>query len=189
MAEIFKDIPGYKGLYQASNLGRIKSLSIFYHSGVENRAIKERPERIVSSSYNWGGYERVCLANGKKRKSFLVHRLIAFTFLKKPVGLDFINHKNGNKKDNRLENLEWCNRSQNIRHAIEIGLKPPITGADNKISKKIYQVDENGKVLREFPSCKIASKTIGICSASLFHVLKGHWKQVNGLHFIYANTH
>ena len=186
MVEIFKDIPGYEGLYQASNLGRIKSLSIFYHSGFENRAIKERPERIVSSSYNWGGYERVCLANGKKRKSFLVHRLVAITFLKKPVGLDFINHKNGNKKDNRLENLEWCNRSQNIRHAIEIGLKPTAKGADSKLAKKVYQVDENGNIIKEFPSCKTAYKTIGICSASLLRVLNGEWEQVKGLHFKYA---
>jgi hypothetical protein len=88
MAEMFKDIPGYEGLYQVSNMGRVKSLSMFYRSGVDNRTVKERPERIVTTFFNRGGYERLCLTDNKIRKGFLVHRLVAFAFLEKAKGLD-----------------------------------------------------------------------------------------------------
>lgn len=187
MAEDFKDIPGYEGLYQVSTLGKVKALQIFYSSGVDNRSIKERHEGIMCTTINRGGYERVSLTNDKIRKSFLVHRLVALTFLKKPNDLDFVNHKNGVKIDNKIKNLEWCNRSQNIRHAITIGLKPPITGADNKLSKKVYQIDELGNVIKEYPSRRIAVKESGVCESSMYHVLAGNWKQVRGLYFSYNN--
>ena len=119
MKEIWKTIEGYEGLYQASNLGRIKSF------------IRTKSYKILKSITRNDGYLMVFLL----QKGFLVHRLILSTF----VGNSDLecNHKNGIKSDNRLDNLEYCTRSENMLHAFAIGLKKayPSCGEKNGMSK------------------------------------------------------
>tara|TARA_B100001146_G_C16190651_1_gene438953 strand:- start:1607 stop:2206 length:600 start_codon:yes stop_codon:yes gene_type:complete len=104
--EIWKDIPGYEGLYQASNLGRIKNLHRkAKHPKGGYRTVRER---ILKLYYNKAGYQVVKLSVNNKKPLQRVHRLVAFTFIDKPKGKDYINHKNEIKDDNRVENLEWC---------------------------------------------------------------------------------
>jgi hypothetical protein len=112
--EIWKDVVGYEGLYQVSNLGRVKSLRIY----IENRggSFRERGERILKNCSDKDGYKLVGLSKDKVRMSKRVHRLVAEAFLPNPNNLLTINHKNTVKYDNRVENLEWDSyRDNNIK--------------------------------------------------------------------------
>lgn len=133
--EIFKDVENYEGYYQISNLGRIKSLQRFAknHSGFK----KVLKERYLNPIIGKTGYYVVSFKKDGIKKTFKVHRLIAIAFIDKVEGKEFINHKNGIKTDNRIENLEWCTILENNRHSREIGL----TNQDgyNNVSSKLTE--------------------------------------------------
>jgi hypothetical protein len=105
--EIWKDIPTYEGLYQISNLGKVKSVK---------RNIIMRP-RIV------GQYYMIKLSRYGVNKNNLLHRLLAITFIANPEGKETVNHIDGNKLNNSICNLEWSTYSEQNKHAIKLGLK------------------------------------------------------------------
>lgn len=108
MEEVWKDIAGYEGLYQASNLGDIKSLFRY---------------KITLTPSVRKGYYIVGLYKNKKHKTFNVHRLIASAFIDNEYNKSQINHKDGNKLNNNASNLEWCTPKENTIHSIKTGLK------------------------------------------------------------------
>ena len=116
MTEIWKDIPEYEGLYQISNLGNVKS----QHS---NRMNGQKPGKILKVTLMKNGYMSLELRMGDTNKRHLVHRLIAEVFIPNPDNKPVVNHINGIKNDNRIENLEWCTQSENVRHAIDTGIR------------------------------------------------------------------
>ena len=120
MQETWKDIDGYEGLYQISNLGRVKSLNkvIIKKNGVHHPF----KEKILSHEVNNKGYITTTLCKNTKIKVFLVHRLVAKAFIPNPNNLSQVNHKDGNKENNHANNLEWCTQSINMRHAYKQGL-------------------------------------------------------------------
>lgn len=111
--EIWKDIPGYEGLYSISTLGRIKSYPRECWNGVGFFILKER---MMKQQKNNRGYMQVTLNSGKDPKLFYTHRLVLLTFIGEPRDL-IVNHKNGNKDDNRLVNLEYVTYAENSLHA------------------------------------------------------------------------
>lgn len=114
--EVWKDIPNYEGEYQVSNLGRIKSLSRSYlQSNGKKITIKSR---IRKQGLDRNGYHTITL----KKKGFLVSRLVAESFIPNIYDFKEVNHINGNKDDNSVFNLEWCDRTYNMRHAFANGL-------------------------------------------------------------------
>lgn len=116
MQEVWKDIKGYEGLYQVSNLGRVKRLN--YWNGFEYK----NGEKILkpTNQKNTPGYYRskVKLCNGKDKRDFKVHRLVATAFIPNPNNYPIINHIDGNPLNNRVDNLEWCTQKHNMQEAI-----------------------------------------------------------------------
>lgn len=107
--EVWKDIEGYEGHYQVSNLGRVKSL-------------KFGKQLIMKGGFTSNGYPCVTLLANNKQLSKNIHRLVAESFLENRNSYKCVNHKNGIKSDNRVENLEWCTHKQNSKHAVNAGL-------------------------------------------------------------------
>jgi hypothetical protein len=157
--EIFKDIKGYEGLYQISNLGSIKSLSRINKNGYGYFKTKEK---LLKTNPNIVGYPVVNLKLNKKSTTYTIHRLLAIHFIDNPENKQTVNHINGIKSDNRLENLEWSTQSENIKHAYDIGLNYN-KGEKHANSKlKDFQVNQ----IREMLNRQVMVKDI----ANIFNV-------------------
>lgn len=154
--EIWKDIKDYEGLYQASNLGNIKSVK------------KNRNLKFINRS---DGYYYINLSKKSKVKPTKVHRIIAQTFIENPNNYNIINHIDGNRKNNCISNLEWCTQSHNIKEAYRMGTKKP-----NKINikkrKKVMQFSVNYQLIKIWDSIKEASKELKIKDSNISLVCK-----------------
>lgn len=148
--EIWKDIREYEGLYQISNLGRVKSVNRKVECGVRVITIKEKIRKL---NPNGNGYLNLLLHKEGVKKAHRVHRLVAEAFLPNPFNLPEVNHKDGNKLNNSVDNLEWCTKSHNEIHARKMGLKK-----FKSICKPVIRI-EDGK---EYASIALASKDIGV---------------------------
>ncbi len=120
--EIWKPIPDFEGLYEISNLGRVKALKRKKNC---NRGWGWIKEHIMKQTTANSEYCRVPLTNKEHiKKYYLVHRLVAQAFIDNPNNYPEVNHINGDKLDNSVNNLEWCDRQYNIKHAYKMGLNP-----------------------------------------------------------------
>lgn len=122
IAPEFRDIKGFEGKYQVSNTGEVRSIDhyveqISYYGRHQRRLMRGR---TLKQNKTRNGYMLVYLSIGNKYQWFTVHRLVAETFLPNPQNFSDVNHINGNKSDNRLGNLEWCSRSDNIKHSYDV---------------------------------------------------------------------
>ena len=115
--EIWKNVVGFEEQYEISNLGNLRSKERFVkHWRAGERKYKSNFKNI---RLNDKGYFRCNLKNEGKRYDFTIHKLVALAFIPNEENKPFINHKNGIKTDNRVENLEWCNQSENVTHAVK----------------------------------------------------------------------
>lgn len=130
LGEVWKDIEDYEGYYMISNFGRVKSLRRNRYVGCKAGIIKER---ILKTTLNTSGYELVKLYFKGKPKFFRVHQLVARHFIENKCCYPIINHIDGNKRNNKADNLEWCTYSKNAQHAMDNGLNK--TRFDCEISK------------------------------------------------------
>ena len=122
--EEWKDIKGYEGVYQVSNLGQVRHMAGQYGTAL-------RKEKILKQSFTTDGYKRVRLMLKEKDKTRTVHRLVAEAFLPNSDPNLTVNHKDGDKANNKVENLEWIDRSLQMYHAYKLGLKKSQAGVDN----------------------------------------------------------
>lgn len=159
--EIWVDIRGFEGIYQVSSLGNIKSFK------------KVNGGKILSNKNSKGGYLSIILCKGDKRRCTRVHRLVAESFIPNPYKKPQINHIDGNKQNNNVNNLEWATRRENMAHAMTI--KPELTRGINRYNKfirpkPVQQFSLNGGIISEFPNAKEAAKATGVCARNILQV-------------------
>ena len=151
MNEIWKDIDGYEGLYQVSNLGNVKSLN-YRHTG---------KERILNPGTDKCGYIQVNLYKNGKLKTFSIHRLVANAFLENPDHKSDVNHKDEDKNNNCVYNLEWMTRKDNLNY-----------GSRNKRiansrSKSVLQFTKNCEFIRKWKSAIQIERELGFSSGNI----------------------
>lgn len=129
----WKDISGYKGHYQVSNLGRVKSLRRFIYN--KHNGGYFCSEKLLSINLDNGGYPLVILQRDRNRITTKVHRLVCIAFHENPENKPCVNHIDGDKENNRADNLEWCTYKENSNHAVSIGLISPLRGSESHASK------------------------------------------------------
>lgn len=145
---MWKDIKGFEGIYQVSDDGQVKR----FYKTKEPKILKNRE----------GIYYTVSLSHRCKKKTYTVHRLVAEAFLTKPEGKTEINHKDGNRYNNHVENLEWVTQEENIDHACSILRSGPY----GKAARKVKCIDaESGEIVTEYKSVSDAARSLGRMSA------------------------
>lgn len=117
--EQFKDIPGFEGKYRVSNMGQV--LSLTRKNAGRWGTLKTTPAKVLKLEMTSVGYKRACLSKDGKVKKHLVHRLVAKTFIPNPDNKPCVNHKDSNRANNIVENLEWCTHAENSKHANDLG--------------------------------------------------------------------
>ena len=177
--EIWKPISGYEGLYEVSNKGQIRSIPrLVHYSAGYDRINKGRVLEPVKASRNKNcDYFRVSLSKNNIVRQFPVHRIVAENFVPRKSGCDFVNHIDGNKHNNAVENLEWVTASGNKMHAVYTGIDIPNFGI-----KRVYCLT-NGKV---YPSASQAARELGLDDSSVSKVCRGKREHTKGMVFRYV---
>lgn len=192
MKEFWRDIEEYEGMYRISNFGRVKS---FYNG-------KEIIRKLCSRK---NGYMAITLKKNNKSKSFLIHRLVAIAFILNPLGLPQVNHKDEDKVNNRVDNLEWCDAKYNMNYndlheritaKIDYKNRKPIDYSAEifkinaikrakKFSKAVYQYDKNLNLIKRWNSTKECGRN-GFNQASVWQCCHRNHKQHKG--YIWSYT-
>lgn len=165
-SECWNWIPGYRGSYKVSNLGRV--MSVARRSYGRGAVLSTR---ILRQRIDGWGYLVLFLSKNGKSRPFSVHALVAKAFIKEVNKQKQVNHKNGDKKDNLLSNLEWVTPSENLRHAYSIGLKKPLLGEDNPGTNI-----SNKKAIELFNcpgTLSFLSKKFGVTKGTAFNIKSG----------------
>ena len=159
--EIWRDVAGYEGFYRVSNFGRVKSFA-------------RGSEKILRQGLYGGEYFTVSLNKNKNRRNFSVHRLVAEAFIPNPNYFPVVNHKDGNKKNNFVENLEWVTQGENLLHASRIGLRK--TGADSCNAKltedQVRYIRKNYKPRDKIFGAPALAKKFNVGKHIIFNVVK-----------------
>lgn len=171
--EIWKDVVGFEGYYQVSNLGRVRSVDRIVKGSFGS--LQNKRSVILSSAINTAGYYSVALTRNANSKSYRVHRLVAEAFLPNPNNLPIINHKDENKLNNSVENLEWCTYSYNAKYN---GCMTKRITTRNKnhshgCEKKVYQYDLKNNLIKVWKSLMSITRTLGYSHANIANCCKG----------------
>lgn len=136
--ELWRDIPNFSNVYEVSSFGNIRH---------------KRTQQIRTLSKTDRGYVQISLYNGKKIQSIRVHRVVARVFIPNPQGLTEVNHKDGDKANNHVDNLEWITRKDNMIHAVKTGL--------HNCNKIVLQYDKQGKLIKRWNSTMDIQRELG----------------------------
>ena len=170
--EIWKDIVGYEGLYQVSNYGRVRSLDRTYTQKARNGSIlKHTYKGQILKPNNVSGYLQVNIQKHKKRNDQKIHRLVAEAFIPNLNNLPQVNHIDGNKHNNHVDNLEWVTTSENQLHSYYV-LKNNL--------KPVIQYDLEGNFIKEWEATKIASIKLNIHASNITNCCKNNRKTAGG---------
>jgi hypothetical protein len=193
MIEIWKTIPNFEN-YEVSNIGNVKR-----KEGLSVNKRNKVSETILNKRYDKDGYLRVNIRDGYTRKTKSIHRLVCNAFIPNPENKLQINHKNGIKDDNRVENLEWCTNSENMKHTFEKlnnKIWSSLSGTENekvlvkeKIKKSLscreVECIETGEI---FYSASEAGRVKNLSSSIIYKCCSGKTSNYNGFHWRFTNT-
>lgn len=179
MIEEWRDAPGFEELYLVSNLGRVKSVERFKRNNAGTQFVNERL-RVLTPDKD--GYLRVCLSKDGLHYLKSVHRLVAEAFIPNPDNLPVINHKNEDKQDNRVENLEWCTVKYNTNYGN--GMRK-MAISQGRAVLQLY----NGHVVEEFYSTQEASRRTGIPQVNIYKVCVGERRTAGGYEWRFKNEY
>jgi len=183
MVEIWKDVPGYEGLYQISNLGNVLSLNYRNHGY----------SQVLVPKRNNSGRLWVELYGHRKRKPCLIHRLVATAFIPNPNGYPQINHKDENPTNNRVDNLEWCTGDYNIRYYLErhrgqLGKNRKATdGYGKRLCLAVEQLTLEGRLVRLWDNSRQVFCELGFSDWSVSECCRGNRKTAYGYIWRYAS--
>lgn len=184
MEEIFVDIKGYEGLYQISNLGRIKSLERQVIG--KYNSIRTLKEFIMKPNIIKKGYLRINLHKNSKNKHFLVHQLVASHFIPNPNNYHCVNHKDEDKQNNCVDNLEWCDIEYNNNYGTRNERLSVAFTNNPKKSKPIIQLDKECNIINEYPSINEADRN-GFSRSKIIDCCRGKRKTHKGFIWKYKN--
>ena len=165
MKEEWRDIKGYEGLYQVSNLGKI-------------RRLKYGKCKILKLHSNGVGYINVDLCMNGKKITKKVHRLVAEAFIPNPDNKPQVNHIDGNKQNNKVDNLEFCTLIENQQHALKNKLRT---------TKEILQCDLEGNVIKEWGCISECARQLNILNSNIVSCIKGRQKTAYGYKWKYKD--
>lgn len=183
MEEIWKDVVGYEGLYQVSNMGNVKSLNWKKQGYPKNLWLKPHKK----------GYWQVELAKDGVKKCFVVHRLVALAFIPNPHGYSQVNHKDENKRNNCVDNLEWCNASYNAIYSLErrgiISNRKRVPQRKNSShsSQPIIQMTLSGEEVKTWENSRTIFNETGMSDWSISECCRGNRKTAYGYTWRYAS--
>lgn len=178
--EVWFDINGRGGIYKISNFCRVKRGKSFKQIWF-NKNLLEVKEKIVKIGIDIGGYYYVPLTYNKISTRCGLHRLMAQTFIPNPFNKEQVNHKNGIKTDNRIDNLEWATAKENNAHALATGLKIQVIKNRKDLSIPVVQLTSNGTLIKEYPSMSEVERQIGISHKRIRDcVCGGYYRIYNG---------
>ena len=178
MSEVWKTIEGFEGRYEVSNIGRIRSFM------TNTGAIRERP-LILCQKIDKYGYLVVGLNKNGKKNFRAVHRLVALAFIPNTGNLPQINHKNEDKQDNRVENLEWCTVSYNNNYGTHSKRISNSMKNNPKISRAVLQCDKDGSIVNEYPSTHEAARANGYTKCGIVACIHGKMNTYKGFYWKY----
>ena len=190
MEEIWKWIDGYKNMYQVSNLGRVRSVDRYVYCEVSPNKLQHLFGRVLKIRTDKKGYATVSLSKDGKQKIGKIHRLVAQAFIPNPLNLPQVNHIDGNKTNNNVFNLEWCDNSYNQKHAHETGLFPTYeeTKGWGRPAKPVAMLDlQTGQVLKTFKTLSSAGRETGINQFNIRTVCVGDRNHAGGYGWKFIN--
>ena len=169
MQETWKQIPGYIGLYEASDFGNIRTLRFTNSRGIVDRS----RDRIMKQQTDKNGYKTIGLRdfNGIKKRYF-VHRLIGITFNPNPLNLPEINHYDTDKSNNNIDNLIWCSGRDNLTHYYDKMGKQFVGGS------RVNKIDEAGNIIATYTTLREAGEMNNIKPADIGRMIKGQYKLI-----------
>lgn len=172
--EEWRDVVGYEGRYMVSSMGRVYSCPNHIHNG-----------KFINSGKYPNGYCRVMLTLHGKKKFTTVHRLVAEAFLPNPNNYPYVNHKDEDKTNNSVENLEWCSPQYNSTYG-KVSREKRI--ANCKLGRAVVQVSLNGEDVAVFPSLAEASRRFGVSACNILNACTGVTQTSAGFKWRYANN-
>ena len=184
--EIWKDYKDYEGLYQASNIGRMRSLDRWVSS--KNGSMRFIKGRILKLFNNNQGYLHVVLSKNNKVKAYLVHRIIAETFLPNTDNLPCVNHKDEDKTNNSVENLEWCDAKYNSNYGTRNERMSKSLTNNIYTSRKVDVYDLDMNFIETLPSIEECGRKYNVSTGNVGHCCNGGrwsdkthttWRKVN----------
>lgn len=190
LVEIWKPVVGYEGIYEVSNMGRVKSLDRLVK---RNNHFDRKKGRILSPSIN-SLYPMVRLSKNGEHKSTFLHRIIAIAFIPNPNNKPQVNHIDGNKHNYSISNLEWCTQSENNAHAFATGLKFVtdkqrifMRNREVKNKKSVIMINPQNGLVEKFNSIADAGNKTGIFWTNISKCCNGKQKKAGGYEWRFAS--